>query len=217
MAIYRFQFALPYFTNMPSDVVTNDWHMSWPLGSPADGDFENARDRLVTFYDEVYAIGAGDDLMAPWMLPAAATLKVYNIQDPIPRAPVYLSAAPLADSRAASAVTALETAICLSFQGDPLSGVPQARRRGRVFLGGFAGVVAAGDDNQFPVVDPIIVTGIADAASTLAGGLTTDGWVWVVYSRVNLSGAPVTNGWVDNALDTQRRREVGATSRVVFP
>lgn len=216
MAIHRFQFSIPYFTGIPSDVIVNDWHLSWPLGSPSDTDFENLRDALVTFYDLCYS-PAGVDNMAPWMNPAGAILKVYNIQDPIPRAPVYLSAAPLTDNRVSTGTCALETAICLSFQGDPLSGVPQARRRGRVFLGGWAQPTYRGDNNEFPTVDPNLVNAIVGAAEGFATDSAAAGWAWIVYSRVNGTGAPVTNGWVDNALDTQRRREVGATIRTTFP
>jgi len=217
MAIYRFQFSIPYFTALPKDVIVNDWHFSWTLGTPSPSNFDDVRDRLITFYNDCYSIGAGDNLMAPWMRPALASVKAYNINDPIPRAPVYESAAGLGDFRDTVATTALETALCLSFQADPLSGVNQARRRGRVFLGGWASIVPGGDTTHFPEVDPLITAGIAAAAGTMATGVTSDGWVWVVYSRVNGTGAAVSNGWVDNELDTQRRREVAASARVTFP
>lgn len=217
MAIYRFQFSLPYFTALPSDVIVNDWALSWSLPGPSESNFDDVRDRLITFYTTIYELGAGDDQLAPWIDPTAASVKAYNINDPIPRAPVYESLAAIPVTPAASSAVPLEAAICLSFQGNPISGVPQARRRGRVFLGGWAHPIAAGDSDSFPIVDPIITAGIADAANTFATGTISDGWVWVVYSRVLGTGAPISNGWVDNALDTQRRRGTDATARTVFP
>jgi hypothetical protein len=41
-------------------------------------------------------------------------------------------------------------------------------------------------------------------------------WKWAVYSTVNATGVEVTNGWVENAWDTQRRRGRIATVRTVF-
>lgn len=217
MANYQFQYTIPYFTNLPTDVITNDWSMFWPIGTPAESDFENARDRLMAFYSAVYQIGGGSNTGAPWVVFADASLKVYNRGDAPPRAPVYEAAAPITADQAASSYLPPEAAICLSFQAAQVSGVPQSRRRGRVFLGGFGIAMTPGDDNEFPVVDPIIRLGICSAAEDLLAGLTTDGWVWSVWSRVNASGSAVTNGWVDDAIDTQRRRGVAPTVRTLFP
>jgi hypothetical protein len=201
---------------MPGDVITNDWCFAWPLGAPVESDYVNAKNRLDTFYTNVYSIGASG-AMAPWVVGANASLKVYNIADPTPRAPVYESILPISGDAAASSYLPLEVAICLSFQADQISGVPQARRRGRVFLGGFGIVASPGDTDQFPQVDSIVTAAIASEATDLATGLLADGWVWSVFSRVNNSSAPVSNGWVDNEFDTQRRRGVLATARTLWP
>jgi hypothetical protein len=216
MANYRFQFTIPYFTNMPSDVITNDWCFTWVIGTPDESDFVNAKNDLDIFYTEIYNIGA-TDIMAPWVVPANCGLKVYNIGDPPPRAPVYESIVPITATQATSSYMPLEVAICLSFQGDQVSGQPQARRRGRVFLGGWGLAADPGDADQFPRVEPIIRAGIADAAETLATNLVGHSWVWSVYSRVNASAVPVTNGWIDNEFDTQRRRGVASTARTTWP
>lgn len=217
MTVYRIQWTLPYFTNMPGDVITNDFHVNHPIGDAPTSAFDDVRDALTTFYQAIYTIGAGDDLLAPWVDDSNCTMKAYSLNDPTPRAPRYLATVDLGLTPATDSVTALETAICLSFQGDPLSGTPQARRRGRVFLGGWAGVVDAGTSTQFPQVSNLITGGIASAAETLAASLSSAGMPWIVWSRVANLGATISNGWVDNALDTQRRREVPATARVVWP
>jgi hypothetical protein len=42
-------------------------------------------------------------------------------------------------------------------------------------------------------------------------------WTWIVVSEVaGLNDVIVTNGWVDNAFDIQRRRGVTPTSRSTF-
>jgi hypothetical protein len=46
---------------------------------------------------------------------------------------------------------------------------------------------------------------------TALGGLDVD---WVVYSRVDNRSSPVTDWFVDNSWDTQRRRGPRATSRI---
>lgn len=217
MTVYRIQWTIPYFTNMPSDVITNDFHVNHPIGDANTGNFDDVRDALTAFYAAIYTIGAGDDQLAPWCDPTACEMKAYSLNDPTPRAPRYQATVDLGITPATSSSVPLETAICLSFQGAPLSGTPQARRRGRVFLGGWAHPIAPGDSNSFPEVDPTITAGIAAEATTLATALATAGMFWVVWSRVENLGATVDNGWIDNALDTQRRREVAATARVTWP
>lgn len=218
MPNYRFQYTIPYVSNMPTDVIVNDWSMFWPIGTPADADFENARDRLITFYEDVFNNGVITDIQAPWVASGSAELKVYNRADPPPRAPVYMSAAGYTSDAATTSVIAPEVAVCMSFQADQASGVPQARRRGRVFLGGWAeALVYRGDVDEFPTVAPTVRTAIVGAAETLLTSLLSDGWIWSVWSTVNGSGAAVTNGWVDDALDTQRRRGQAPTVRLVWP
>lgn len=218
MPHYRFQYTIPYISNLPTDVIVNDWSLYWVIGTPTTGDFDNARDALVTFYENVYNDGITTDVQAPWVASGSATLKVYNRADPPPRAPVYMSAAGYNGDAAATSLIAPETAVCLSFQADQASGVPQARRRGRVFLGGWAeSMVYRGDVDEFPTVDPDVRNAICGSAVTLGTTLVADNWIWEVWSTVNGSGAPVTNGWVDDAMDTQRRRGQAPTVRTLWP
>lgn len=217
MAIYRFQVTIPYFTGIPTDVITNDFHFSWSPGTPVDANYEDIRDRLVTFYNTIYSQAGLGDFMAPWVNPSGVNLKVYNVNDPPPRAPHYLSAMALTDNRVVGSIVTPETAVCLSFQGTPISGVPQARRRGRVFIGGVHEPFESGTTTSFPEVSSDLLSALATAGDDLRIGATTDGWTWVVYSRVLGTGAPVANGWIDNAPDTQRRRGNAPTARLVWP
>jgi hypothetical protein len=155
--------------------------------------------------------------MAPWVNALGATLKVYNVNDTPPRAPVYTSAMVLQERQATTSDTPTEAAVCLSFQGVPISGVPQARHRGRAFIGGLAAPLTAGDLDSFPVVNADLQSSMATAGDDFRIATAAAGWVWVVFSRVLNTGSAITNGWIDNALDTQRRRGNDPTSRLVWP
>jgi hypothetical protein len=141
--------------------------------------------------------------------------KFYDLEDPIPRAPVAEFSWGLDTSPTGSALPT-EVALCVSFQGDPLSGQPQARRRGRNYLPFLGGSVIDGVGRPSTAVINAAVAwgqGLLDFSQT--GGNPT----WVVNSTF---GAPleftttITNGWVDNEFDTQRRRGRAATARTTF-
>lgn len=217
MPTYRAQFTIPYFTNLPEDVIVNDWHAFWPVGTPSTSDFEDLRDDIVAFYDDAYNFGANTQ-GAPWVGFASTSVKMYRVDDPTPRAPHFSSQASITiDGSPSTTVLPCEVAICCSFQGTPVSGEPQARKRGRIFLGGLAGHITAGDTDEFPHVGVNNRDHLCDAMETLRGALIGHGWVWVVYSRVANESTPVEAGWVDDAPDTQRRRGQKAVLRSIWP
>lgn len=107
-----------------------------------------------------------------------------------------------------------ENAICLSFQGARSAGLPQARRRGRVYLGPW-GTTA----NTAGRPTAALVTQIATAATTLqtaAAAVATAGGL-AVWSTVDQAPVIVDDGWIDNAWDTQRRRGLLYTARTLWP
>lgn len=215
MAVYQVQFIMPYFSNVPEDVITNVWHFSFAVGNPSTAQFNSLRDALMFFYNDTY--NQSTPMLAPWVNAAGCKVKIYNLSDPTPRAPVYQSAAALsAANQPPTSGFPPELAICLSFQGALVSGLPQARRRGRIFIGGIA-YLAAGDSSHFPNIDSTIRTDICANAVVLGTDATAAGFVWSVWSRTDQSAIAVTNGWVDNAADTQRRRGNRATARTLFP
>ena len=106
-----------------------------------------------------------------------------------------------------------ELAVCLSFQGDKEAGLPQARRRGRIYIGPLDNTSANGNRPS-----SAIITSLANAAASFADAVTNLGgntW-WAVWSVANQEGVPISNGWVDNAWDVQRRRGVDPTSRTTW-
>ena len=105
----------------------------------------------------------------------------------------------------------------LSFQGDRLGGTPQARRRGRIYLGGLSSLaISDSTGSTYPMIQASIRTRIAAAATAFRDDATTANLEWVVWSETDSVGVPVTNGWLDNAPDTQRRRSVDSTIRTLW-
>jgi len=139
-------------------------------------------------------------------------LKIYNLDDPQPRAPVVettynFSAAPTI------APMPHQVAICMSFQGDRASGQSQASRRGRIYLGPI--------DTNRATSGGRIVEGTINLVNTAAENLRQFGAansaLWVVYSPTLDSITTVTNGWCDDTFDIQRRRQRQSTTRNVWP
>jgi hypothetical protein len=82
-----------------------------------------------------------------------------------------------------------------------------------VFIGplGSSSIISEGDARPTGELKGDLV----QAAQVLRGN-TALGVEWVVRSDTTGATAPVTDGWVDNAFDTQRRRGNRATQRNVF-
>jgi len=139
-------------------------------------------------------------------------IKMYDIADPKPRAPVYETTFGLSSSPSGNSLPA-EVALCLSFQGERQSGVSQARRRGRVYIGPLD--VAGSDADGRPTSG--LVNAVVDMGESLwADSNAATDWSWVVYSRVDEDVVAIDNGWVDNSFDTQRRRGLDPTSRTTL-
>lgn len=214
---HRVTVTIPYFTGIPEDVITNVWHFRFGGIDPiTPADYALLRGQLETFYESVYNAAIGTT-MAPWCRPALTVMEAFNLADPTPRVPVFTTTVPLTVSATGTPDTPPELAVCLSYQADLASGEPQARRRGRIFLGGWGTVMGLGGASAFPDVTSQVRTGICAAATALRTAGETNDWVWVVHSRVApVPDQVVTNGWVDNAPDTQRRRGNAATARTTW-
>jgi hypothetical protein len=129
-------------------------------------------------------------------------LKVYNMADPTPR-PIIATKQTLGG---ASVAGPHEVALCLSYY----SGRNLPRTRGRIYLGPFQGsIVAVATPNAVTISDLITLGTSIHAAFAALGGS------WAIHSVKDNTFLPITNTWVDNAWDTQRRRGMKATSRTL--
>lgn len=217
---YMAQVVLPYYTGIPSDVAVNTFHFDGGTVDPED-DPTLITTPLTRFYT-VAASPSGDPPGA-WLSPivsrsgGACKIRLYNMADPKPRKPFEIHSFTLPTVIGATDGMPNEVAVVASFHGDPASGLPQARRRGRVFIGPLTkSAFSMGTNASMPAVGTVFRESLVNASKRLCQESFASGARWVVYSRTNNNLVPVRSGWVDSDPDTQRRRENGVRNRVTW-
>jgi hypothetical protein len=210
---YLAQVALPSTTNLPADDVVNTFVFAKTGPAPSAEDIETV---FTTFYNGTQASG---DTLAEYLSQSIsrtrpAVVKMFDLEDPEPRAPIETVEFTIGLSTTPSKLPD-EVALCLSYKGDVASGVPAARRRGRIFLGPFSiNAVESGVGTSPAAPTAQLVETVLDAGEQLWTMLSG---IWYVWSRADDEIYPITELWVDNAWDSQRRRGRRATSREVRP
>ena len=156
--------------------------------------------------------------MATYAAPNITRMKMYNLADPKPRVPVLDELVPLTVTQDTSTILPPEVAIVLSYHATFVSGSARASQRGRMYLGvvGVAGGITPGSGGTFPRIESTLRTALGNKMKSLAGTALTHDWVMVVHSEKLNQDFVVTGGYVDNALDTQRRRGVATTARTTW-
>jgi hypothetical protein len=115
-----------------------------------------------------------------------------------------------------------EVAVCVSFQQSGVAiGAARARRRGRVFIGPLNINALEEDTNKAgrpheDFIATLVAAGARMIESCQDGLLDGDPCPWSVYSRAASQMYEITDGWVDNEFDTQRRRGLTPTARTTF-
>lgn len=212
MTLLRAQVRWQGYTNVPEDIYTNTLYFYSDDTSTPVVVATNKTAVLTSFYQACFTGG----YFSPVVANSGHFVYWYNMGDPEPRAPIFIGVPGLPARGAVGAVE--EAAAVMSFQGERISGVPQARRRGRIYLGPLgANALTGGTSTSFSFITTTFRNQVAAAAEThLLPGTEANGQ-WVVWSPTGLTTTPVTDGWVDNAVDTQRRRGARYTGRFVFP
>jgi len=217
MGYARVQARLINDNALPADQAMNVWHFLTP--GDVSASTADIADLLETFYEDVGAyLSSG--------LSGTIECRFFDLEDAPPRVPV--DTINIAMTPGGSLQLPHEVALCLSFEGPPISGTPQARRRGRLFIGPLDGDVAVtGTGDARPNSTALLA--ITAAAEALMTQVTYSGVVWSVFSPTSAGPEPwtagdllagfvtITNGWMDNAFDTMRSRGLAATSRTIFP
>jgi hypothetical protein len=202
MVTYRTQVSLVMDDANPENTVTNTWHC---LGVDV-GDATDFAIAVRAIYNGVLSY------LSPLLAQNGHGIKVYDLEDPEPRAPVIEYSWNLTGNPGGTPMPP-EVAICLSYQAAKISGVPQARRRGRVFIGPL-NTSAMGTDGRPATAFINALVGAADALKDPAGA---PDWDWSTWSSFDPTVSTVIdNGWVDNEFDTQRRRGRKYTTRTTF-
>jgi len=188
--------------NVPANFCTNQLCMFGEVEVGADSDAVTAA--IKDFYDDINA-----NYFPTGVAQNGHIVKYYDAEGTAPNYPYLESTFNLASSPTGTPLPS-EVALCLSFQGVRIAGIPQARRRGRIYLGPLdITVMNSGRPTSTAITNALdAAEAFYDAVDVISSAQT-----WAVWSPTNGSATPVTNAWMDNAFDTQRSRGVEVTTK----
>ena len=202
---------LDKISGLLSDVVENTWYTNTVAGPSV------VVPALQTFYSNLASY------MAPSML---GTLTVIQYAIPDTRPPLGSGMGPPVSTTTATpwSITSssglpAEVSIALSYHADYHSIPehagnlrPRASYRGRVFIGELSTSVISTASTG--VKETLVSSTTQATLCTLASNFkAVSGLGWSVFSHKNWALYPVIGGWVDNAIDSTRRRQIAPTIR----
>lgn len=200
------------------DDQMNTWHF---VGQAAEAD--NAADMVEDFYTANGSVTSPlVNLWSTEILTGAYQIKVYDLSDPKPRAPIYERLGNASSAMGSGFGAPTQLCVVMSYEAEGISGVRQQRMRGRVYLGGWSRSFT----EEAGLLNVDYQTRIVTAAEDLlAASDASINLSWCTFSPTIASGAPsiedaafpVASGWVDNSPDIQRRRKIDATARITWP
>lgn len=207
--IIRVLLATQAENNKPEDAYVNHLHFQVETTPPPPATLTAINSALQSLYNSVASSFTAKSVTSN------VVTKYYNMADPLPRRPILTTGFGLGVLGTTAALPT-ECSMVLSFQASAVSGTPQARRRNRIYMPPMNTATLASPDGMFWSTSVVGTLSTAAAALLAASDAASD-WTWVVRSETTSAVAPVANGWVDNAVDIQRRRGRGALVRDVFP
>lgn len=214
MPVFSAQTTIKMDSGLPADSVTNTMHV---LAFGAEGDIGNQVFNFHAALEQFYATALGP-FHSPQMDTNGLETNYYALLDTPPRVPFRTFTWDLTNTNSNSLAMPPEVACVASFQATKESGVNQARRRNRIYLGPLNGASIVSATGQLsPTITAAVVSASAALKAAEVPPPATEGWEWVVYSPSDALAYPTANGWCDNAVDIQRRRGVQATTRTVWP
>lgn len=204
MALVRTEISARAFDDLPRDALTNVvYHViddAILVGGP---DWLNHCTEVVNCFNGHDAIHGGANPYATMHVVG----KSYDMADPKPR-PVRAQYVydPAGGANGRSQYGPSQVALCLSYYG--ARNLPS--ERGRIFIGGFSKTDLVGprpSDAQLA-----LVLEVGHALWDVGGANVS----WQVHSEKLGTAEDIKTIWVDDAWDTQRRRELRATKRSVL-
>lgn len=197
------------------DRIMNTWHViTVGATTPAVAGAAFATS-LNTFYQAI------DSLLSGNVNGQVPLVQIFDYLDPKPRQPVVETTLTALVSPATTQPQ--EIAACVSYRGAYVSGVSPKSKRGRIYIGPLYGPAVSTSTGLFTSTFRDALALAADNLLTASDASTE--WRWVVYSpTLDTAGngqtlgctTVVTEGWVDEAPDIQRRRGVVANTRSTF-
>lgn len=203
---------LPYTTGLPRDVSQQTW--CFLIDSLEETSMNDICEVVSRFYNE--PVGSFATSISRYFSSvidrSLCWIDIYDVAS-VPTGPPIFSKAMTFGTAYAATSLPLEVALVNSFQGDKITSMPQSRRRGRNYLGPFNTYAMSADAGlPRPLLD-LIVTMNAASKRLQEEAISDADAEWCVWSRTTDLFVPVTNGWVNNEWDTQRRREAKETDR----
>jgi hypothetical protein len=178
-------------SNLPERRMCNVLHFNDPVGADEQSLASDLADVYVDFFNQAQLSSAIQQI----------DVRFYDLADDEPRPIKGQSIKPAVGGGSPGP---REVALCLSFYSE--RNLP--RSRGRLYIGPWATTVMQERPDA----------GTRDIVAELVPGLTGLGGVdvdWCIYSRVDDELKPVTDWWVDDSWDTQRRRGHEPTARTI--
>lgn len=220
MSTFRVQHVFQHVNGLSKDQYVNTWYFNRIVVGTVD--YTPLASAVKGFYHT--AIPSGGLTVAGYLGGLSdgpnARVKIYNLDDPsspgVPRQPVYEEQYNPTSHGASTGNMPEECAVCLSYEAAPASGVPIARRRGRVYIGPLTNNAnSSTGSNDQPTVSVTFQQVLTQSAKQMAEVALTDSWQWCLHSPTSALDPPIVRCWVDNAFDTQRRRGIKPSSRTI--
>lgn len=217
MPTYRIDAVLGYRSGIPRDVSINTYHFNVTLTDP--GEITDALngtvEALLDFYNT--PVGAGNSVgnyISDYVDRAgdACRFEVYDATG----GPLLANQSWGIDAALEQTSLPLEVALCNSVYTNQNNGVyPLASRRGRNYIGPLNTEAINYANDLPPYPDPGFEEALRDGSERLEATVDGLGGInWCIWSRkLQLVTGNVSGGWIDNEFDTQRRRQVEATTR----
>lgn len=218
MPTIRVMFVMQGASLLPEDRFVNVFHFHDPVVGDSTAAIQLCMNELE---DALTGSISGGNTLSQFISPyvsRAAKLVAYDMLTGEPRVPITRN---ITLSSTSAGGYAEEAAIVLSTHGSPPI---TPRRRGRMYFGPLvdsATCVAAGTTSSPARPSSASAAHVVQALVAFGGKLMSDstaaGLPWSIRSTVpDVNYVPIVGGYVDNALDTQRRRGPSPTGRLTF-
>jgi hypothetical protein len=209
----RVQFVLPGRSGLPEDRYITTWAFrTLDNLPPTEAQLSTAAGLVSDFFTAVSAgqVSPVASLLGIQVDKPNCEARCYRLGDAPPREPFVF---PKNLGAVGTSGLPSEVAICASFYAT--RNMP--RRRGRVYIGPLSSngnVINDQGDVPRPRPASIAVNAISLSSKRLQAAAAAAQLPWGIVSQTDLVMRDVTNGWVDDAFDTQRRRGEESQSRI---
>lgn len=206
--LVRAQVTFQGGSNLPEDRFINTFHFAKPGWATLAAAVAEIDGPLKTMYTAPYGGNTIGSFTSPYVM-RAFTVRYYDMGQAEPRVPTITNGTLPAVTTGGIGLPE-EAAIVCSFHGGPPV-IP--RKRGRVYIGPLNHFVLAAATTTLPTrVASNVRTSLCGAMTALA----TANVGWIVYSPTGSLETPVVAGFVNDDVDTQRRRGPDPSTRTIW-